>query len=330
MHARMRILQGLVLAVVSLACSGSQQGGERQPCYPNGTCNSGLTCLSMVCVQASAGGGGGATGGGSTSSGGGTATGGSGGTGGGTATGGGSAMGGGPAWTPANLSSGVVLWLDSSVGVQLGGGGTPRWQDRSDAGNDGVQYALNALPTTGTRGNRPVVVFNGGILYFVDNPTLDWGTGDVTIAIVGGSPADGGMGGGPLISRESATGSSGWELNTSLSPNPNVLTAGFVQSSVYSTFQSTVPSVNDGQLHDFVFRRVGGAAELRVDGTSTPIDFAYDLTGSNSFRLTLGWGSFQRQSMMGDIAEVVVVQGTLGTSDLSSLESYFRSRYALP
>src|SRR5260221_7936189 len=55
----------LSLAVVGIACAGhdtgssiADQGGERQPCYPNGTCNSGLSCLSDVCVKVNLDGGG--------------------------------------------------------------------------------------------------------------------------------------------------------------------------------------------------------------------------------------------------------------------------------
>src|SRR5688572_11877639 len=38
-----------LLALCSVAC-GPQQGEERGSCYPNGTCNDDLVCLSGVCV----------------------------------------------------------------------------------------------------------------------------------------------------------------------------------------------------------------------------------------------------------------------------------------
>ena len=68
-------------AVTSLAvaCGSSvKQGGERQDCYPNGTCNMGLVCLSNTCVSlgdggGGSGGGGGTMGGGGTGGGGGSA-----------------------------------------------------------------------------------------------------------------------------------------------------------------------------------------------------------------------------------------------------------------
>ena len=100
------VVVGLAL-VLAAACGGGKascSGGERCACYPNGTCNAGLSCLSNVCVSLNdagadrpAGdtdaGAGGATGqGGAGGSGGATGTGGSGG-----ATGtGGSGGGGGP------------------------------------------------------------------------------------------------------------------------------------------------------------------------------------------------------------------------------------------
>jgi hypothetical protein len=60
-----------LVAVGSLGCGGdgAQPGTETGPCYPNATCNAGLTCLSERCVRvevdgggASGGGGGGAAG----------------------------------------------------------------------------------------------------------------------------------------------------------------------------------------------------------------------------------------------------------------------------
>jgi hypothetical protein len=44
---------GTVLVFFAPGCSGSPPAGtERAACYPNGTCNAGLSCLSQVCVKA--------------------------------------------------------------------------------------------------------------------------------------------------------------------------------------------------------------------------------------------------------------------------------------
>ncbi len=56
-----------MLVSIAAGCSGgpSPQGGERQPCFPNGTCNVGLICASGVCVDLGGGGTGGTPAGGS-------------------------------------------------------------------------------------------------------------------------------------------------------------------------------------------------------------------------------------------------------------------------
>ena len=57
-------IRAFVLVSIAAGCGGDLggQGGERQPCFPNGTCNLGLTCSSNVCVDLGGGGRGGAGG----------------------------------------------------------------------------------------------------------------------------------------------------------------------------------------------------------------------------------------------------------------------------
>jgi sugar lactone lactonase YvrE len=55
----------LVAVLAAVACSSGDkypQGAERGPCYPNNTCNAGLTCYSDRCVNAGGGSGGGTQG----------------------------------------------------------------------------------------------------------------------------------------------------------------------------------------------------------------------------------------------------------------------------
>src|SRR5450432_1931514 len=52
----------LLLGIFEACSSSSPSGGERQSCYPSGTCNAGLSCFSNVCVNTSDGGIGGASG----------------------------------------------------------------------------------------------------------------------------------------------------------------------------------------------------------------------------------------------------------------------------
>ena len=124
-----------LLASAMLAASGCSQavrypqGAESGQCYPNDTCNSGLSCQSGLCVRSSSGSSGGTTGtggqsgsndtGGNPGSGGTTTSGGTYGTGGDTSSGGNPDTGGSPASGGVMSSGGSV-----AAGGASGGGGT--------------------------------------------------------------------------------------------------------------------------------------------------------------------------------------------------------------
>jgi hypothetical protein len=48
---RARTVAGAVLLVLGCGTDGVEVGTEKGPCYPNGTCNDGLECLSETCVK---------------------------------------------------------------------------------------------------------------------------------------------------------------------------------------------------------------------------------------------------------------------------------------
>ena len=134
-----------LVAVAALAgCGGgaaSPQGGEQQHCYPNHSCNDGLTCLSDICVKPAtggAGGRGGSGGSGTTGSGGmagSVSSGGRGGTdgnvgsggdtgaGGAGATGGIGATGGATGGSAAAGRGGATAGSSGSTGGSIGGTG---------------------------------------------------------------------------------------------------------------------------------------------------------------------------------------------------------------
>ncbi len=103
----------LLLSALSAACGSSSpsQGGVGQACFPNGTCNAGLACLSNLCVNAT--GAGGAAG---TSGAAGTGVAGKGGAGGTSNIGGASGVGGGAG------SGGGAAGTSGSAGTAGGAG----------------------------------------------------------------------------------------------------------------------------------------------------------------------------------------------------------------
>jgi hypothetical protein len=121
-RARWSLPSVLALALVA-ACSSSPKGagGIRQACYANGTCNTGLLCLSNVCV-APPDGGAGATG---TAGAGGSGGSGTAGASAGTSGGGGATAGasGGGATAGASGSGGATAGASGSGGATAGASG---------------------------------------------------------------------------------------------------------------------------------------------------------------------------------------------------------------
>ena len=115
-----------LLALASCGGGSSGQGGLRQACYPNATCNAPLTCISNVCVDSSGGGGGsggtaGRGGGGNTGTGGVGNTGGAAAGTGGVGNTGGAAAGAGGTTTCASPTSYTQTTISGALGQTTGG-----------------------------------------------------------------------------------------------------------------------------------------------------------------------------------------------------------------
>jgi hypothetical protein len=176
----------LVLAVTLLssvlACSSGGQGGERQACYGNGTCNVGLTCFSNVCVNATgSGGASGSTGGGSGGAGGGA----------GVSSAGGRGGVAGNAGVAGSAGSGGVTGAGASAGTTgvagVGGG----------AGTGGVTGAGGSAGAGGRAGTSGVagaggVTGTGGVAGASGSTGAG---GSAGVAGAGGSAGTGGAGG---------------------------------------------------------------------------------------------------------------------------------------
>jgi len=134
-----------VLTAWAIGC-GSDSGGHGangQSCYPDGTCNAGLRCLSRVCVPAASGGVGGTVGGsdGSTA-----------GAGGGGAGPGGAAAGAGGAAAGAGGAAGTGGAADTGGAGGAGRGGAGGSTGGASAGGSGGASGAGGSGTGGTSG----------------------------------------------------------------------------------------------------------------------------------------------------------------------------------
>jgi hypothetical protein len=239
-----------------------------------------------------------------------------------------------PAWTPASLP-GLALWLDGTVGVSVGAGGTLTWLDQSGKGNSAVSVGQPTLVPAGI-GGKPAVHFDGATTYLViqDSPSLQFATDDYAVAIVAAHTTSlsnvhyYGM----FYTKQLGVGpydGVGITANT-LAHNGGILAQ--VADQPQSQVSTVETDFNNGTPFYLVVRRTGGSTlDVRVNGigmgTATGTGYSIDVSASGK-EVNIG-GTAGLQDVLGNIAEVIAIHATLGGTDLANLEAYLKAKYGL-
>jgi len=127
------LFASLVAAAVGIACGGAAQrcmGKEQCACYPNGTCDAGLSCLSNLCVNAGGQGGAGL----------------------GSGPAGNTAGASGTAGSSGAASGGTIGWGGAGIGGPLSSGGGPM---SGHAGSAGTASGGSGAGGVGASGGGP-------------------------------------------------------------------------------------------------------------------------------------------------------------------------------
>lgn len=333
------------MALAGCGGSAAKVGDRGQACYPNQTCNTGLSCVDSFCVRlgeaGSGGGGAGAAGTGAAGTGAaGTTTGGAGTGAAGTASGaaGAGAQDGGagsspdaeagapdapPPFSVLNVP-GLAYWFDAGKGVTIDGVGVvTTWADQSGNGRtqselDGVGPVVAANAING----RPVLRF--ATRFAALGPLAEknvLGTGEMLVEMVATAIVDPER---PSNLPFSSTGTSLWfRLGYDLAAKHVGFTlvttgAGTPKNFVGKTTTTAGP-------HLVGFHRTGAGAtaklELRLDGATddSEIDPAYgqDFGDDVAFKGP------------GDVAEVIIVLGPVSAADVAAIEGYLKAKYGL-
>jgi hypothetical protein len=215
---------------------------------------------------------------------------------------------------------GLAAWFDAGKGLVVSNGAVLTWQDQSPNGNDlerttatspvgtVVMDDINARPAVNVNG----LASNGYLENTAASPSLGFGTGEFLIELVVAAHRDAELLNVPTLMGIAATG--------------NLVQVDFFRAGVMLTSSST-PA--DGTFHLLGVRRSGTGAgttlEIRVDGvvdtSKTSADYAVDLFAENGILLGRGIAAF---------AEAVFVKGPTSSDDLAALETYLKTKYALP
>ncbi len=252
---------------------------------------------------------------------------------------------------PSQLGTNLVLWLEGAKGITGTGSNVATWADQTSYHNDASggtgggahqptvnATAINALPAV----EFANATNNQQYLQITDSASLEFGTGDFAVFMVAQytNPATGnGASQGTFYAKIAGNTT---PIGPQLYGNAGTGTGNTLDAQIRSRIDLTdnINSVgttyNDGMFHRIGIRRNGSALEVWTDAVSasfTPDAGAtvdVSATGSDAFIGAQGAGGFGGGlRLLGGIAEVVGVKGTLSDGDVSNLDGYFKTKYAL-
>lgn len=245
------------------------------------------------------------------------------------------------AFTPAQLP-GLVLWLDAATGVTTAQSKVSAWADQSGKTNNATQATAAQQPTlvTGVINNHPVVRFDGSTMAMeiADTATLQWGTDDYTIEIVGSwknaQTAPGILFAKAIYNIAPYAGALVWANMMGASTSTSLGAANESMTGYYVT--GGTMGLNDGNPRVYGSRRYGGTnLEVRINGASDQAATTSSAVDVSAVGYPVYLGGHPQsttsviQALNGDVAEVVVVHGTLTAAQLGQLETYLKTKYGL-
>ena len=233
---------------------------------------------------------------------------------------------------------GLVLWLDGSQGVTSDvNGSVSKWADQSGNANDAVQLTAGLRPTLVAQSinGKPAIHFTTNAsntpfphLTVPDATTLRLGTGDFYITcVVKWSNANSGPLGAVFTKQDVAGPFAGYALYM------NYPTAGHAggQLDQNTNIGSTAAALNDGLPRQYGLARFSNTASVRVSGASSGTLPNTNVT-ADAVGVPLSIGGRAPDGLhplLGDVAELIVVKGAISGSNLTAIEAYLQSKYAL-
>ncbi len=252
---------------------------------------------------------------------------------------------------PSQLGTNLVLWLEGDKGVTQANNAVSAWADQTSYHNDASggtgQFAHPPTINATAINNLPAVEFGAGqtqagtYLTIPDSASLELGAGDFAVFMVAEytNPTTGqGMGQGTFYDKVAGANTpTGPQLYGNAGGGNQTLTASIrARINASDNVNSTGTTYNDGKYHRIGIRRNGTTLEVWTDGTPTSFqpdaggNIDVSATGSDVYIGAAPSGNgFTTLRLVGGIAEVVGVKGTLSDGDVSGLDGYFKTKYAL-
>jgi hypothetical protein len=214
-------------------------------------------------------------------------------------------------------TTGLALWLKADAGVVTNGSAVTQWNDQTSSGNNAGQGNANDQPTLvpNALNGHAVVRFNGSSDYLVTNSVVTTAS-QFTIFVVstlGNAP-------GPVYNGDS--GASGYGFYRQNSADYGVLYGG--QS--FLTFGSTITS---GEQLQELENTSGNTLTFYQNGTQSGNTATASPNAPTGATYIGGVNSNASNLFSGDIAEVLIYNRALSTSERQQVEQYLLNQYRL-
>jgi hypothetical protein len=235
-------------------------------------------------------------------------------------------------FTPASISD-LKVWLKGDSGITLVGGEVDVWADQSGNGNNVSAPAAINRPTLSTRNGKNALVFNGNnkVLQNLTAQLLR-NSGAATIIVAGtvDNTASGRQQvniGTPTLTGRAVLGykvNGGSKLGAAASgrrTNADTISAEVGQATLDTSWlnNSAIFSWSTATLTTFVNNVQTDILNPFQTAGTTPNDGGAITVGANGL-LTGGW-------VDGDIAEILVYEKTLNSTELAQVQTYLASRW---
>lgn len=230
---------------------------------------------------------------------------------------------------PANIS-GLVSWLKADAIFGLADGDkVASWPDSTTNGNGAAQSTLAQRPTykasIAAINNRPVLRFNGTSSNMIISHKTSLAPSEISIFVLGMHNTD--VDWEPFLMKTTTNAwNDGWGL-AELSGN-GTYNYGFFVNTYNATFVSTSLSTATYKLLEGIYDRTN--VEYLINGASQGTQaLAAAITTSTSDiyigHYTLGAAKY----LDGDIAEILIYNRGLNSTERKTIECYFSVKYAL-
>jgi hypothetical protein len=225
-----------------------------------------------------------------------------------------------PVWVITSLPSiptaELKLWLRSDNGVTASGGSVSAWADISGNNNNAVQSTSSARPVVGldSINGKPAITFNDQFLYLPTSAQLGIQSHSYEFYIV---------------ARPTSSGVQ-FLMSGSYEQYEYHLTsygARFIPTTGVYLDESTSYTVSDGNAHVFAARASFTGGAVRIDGIDGAAS-TENITSSDAGSLYLGMRQGGTLPFFGDIAEVLIYDTVLTSTQRDSVERYLADRYA--